>query len=321
MRSLILLLKLVVSGSIVWLVWDKFDFSQIQHIFSNPLLLVTIPVCWALNQLLTTLRLHSILKALGRPTQLADVAHANLSSLFVGNLMPGIIGADIIKFFYIKKHDSGMSNTQLAVVLAVDRVLGLIAVLFWCSFFSFFIDINVFDHQKERSLNLLSYLPTILLIGILLALATSKFFIRFFARLPLPELIKKFITTYWNLLTSHKKGTLALVMIYNLSAVLVLLTGLAFIGGQIQAEQNEQITLAFHLFLIPLSIVATMLPITPMGIGVAQITMAGAYELFGLNPAIGVSISTLSQLSLLGISVLVGGPVFLFRKLNFFKAS
>lgn len=307
------LLKLTIAVAILWLVWDKVDFAQLRLVLTNPLLLAVIPACWALNQLLTTLRLHSILRALGRPTQLVDVILANMSSLFVGNLMPGVIGADVVKFFYIKKHDPAMTNTQLALVLALDRILGLIAVLFWCSIFSFFI-IAEGGGKGSRVTQFLTYMPMAILFLALISIAMLDFILAFISRFQLPAVFRNLVDTYRHLVQSRNKRSLAFVMIYNLLAVFVLLAGLVLVGGQLHLQQTGEAMVALQFFLIPLALIASMLPLTPMGIGVAQITMAGAYGLFGLDSSVGVSISTLSQLGLLSVSILVGGTVFLLGK-------
>lgn len=316
MRGLKYSLKLAIAIAILWLVWDKFDSAQFRFVLTNPLLLVIIPLSWILNQLLTTLRLYSVLQALERPTQLHDVIQANMSSLFVGNLMPGVIGTDVVKFFYIKRHDPAISNTELGLVLALDRILGLVAVLFWCVFFSLFIDRDALG-QNPQVTQLLSYIPIALLFLIVASFAMLDYIMVFLSRFQLPITFQNLVKTYRHLMKCRSKRSLIIVMAYNLLAVFVLLAGLVFVGGQLNVEQGYQSMIALQFFLIPLVLVASMLPLTPMGIGVAQITMASAYGLFGLDSSVGVSISSLSQLGLLSISILIGGIIFLLGKSNF----
>jgi uncharacterized protein (TIRG00374 family) len=301
------LLKLLITGSILYFIWDKFDFSQLQHVFKNPLLLVIVPVCWLLNQLLTTMRLHTFFLALGRPTKFFDVLHANMSSLFVGNLLPGVVGADVVKYFYLKRHDPSIFRSQLALILVLDRIMGLMSVLFWCSFFSVFILFGITTSPPA----LLIYLPSILLIILIVGLFTVKLIAPYASRLKLPLLVIGLIDTYHQILKLKNSRELTLMMFYNLLAVFILLAGLVFIGGQLQLQQNEESMYILQFFLIPLVLIAAMIPLTPMGIGIAQVTMASAYSLFGLDESIGVTVSTLSQLGLLTISVLVGGGFFL----------
>ncbi len=304
-------LKIVVAAIIIYLAWDKFNFEQINFVLTNPLLFLIIPLCWILNQILTTLRLHTILRILKRPTRLSDTLRANLSSLFVGNLIPGVVGADVVKFFNLRKHDPLIKKSQLALILTIDRILGLISVLFWCSFFSFFI-----ARKSSDSTMLLTYLPIAILLSVFIAVIVLNLFATFLLRFRIPAIIRDLIETCKILVQGGEKKLLFLMMFYNLLAVLVLLTGLVIVGGKLQLQQSGESMIALQFFLIPLVLVAAMLPITPMGVGVAQITMAGAYSLFGLDSAVGVSVSTLSQIALLGVSIFIGGASF-FLDTNF----
>lgn len=306
-------LKLAFAAFIFWMVWDNVDPNQFKFVLNEPLLLAVGPLCWLLNQLLTTMRLHAVLQALGRPTQLGDVLRANMSSLFVGNLMPGIVGADVVKFFYLKKNDPSMQNSQLFFVLALDRVLGLMAVLFWCSVFGFFLSSSVFDGRPAFT-RWLTYAPAGILAVMLLGLWLLNLVMRFASKLQLPARVRDFLDTYQHFRDSRNTRSLALVLTYNLSAVFIVLAGLVIMGGQLQLHTGGEPMFALQFFLIPLVLISSMLPLTPMGIGVAQISMAGAYELFGLSSSVGVSVSTLSQLGLLMVSLVVGGTCFLLSK-------
>lgn len=313
MTVLKFLIKLAIAAAIIWLVWDKVDFLQMKFILANPVLITLIPICWLLNQILTTLRLHTVLHALGRATKLNDVFRANMCSLFIGNLMPGVIGADAVKFFYLKRHDPSILNAQLVLVLALDRVLGLVAVLFWCSVFSFFINTDGWGQSSGVS-TLFIYVPAAIFVLIILGFLTLSLVIGYISRFKLPIFIFNFFDTYRYLVERRNNRSLAIVMGYNLMAVFVVLAGLVLVGGQLQLQQSGEEMIALQFFLIPLVLIAAMLPLTPLGLGVAQITMAGAYGLFGLEASVGVSISTLSQLGLLSVSILVGGVFFLLSK-------
>lgn len=55
----------------------------------------------------------------------------------------------------------------------------------------------------------------------------------------------------------------------------------------------------------------SMIPLAPLGIGLAQLSMAGAYELFGLPASTGIGVSTASQMALLLVTLIVGGSIFM----------
>jgi uncharacterized protein (TIRG00374 family) len=313
MKMLRLVVKLSIVAAILWVVRDRVDFSQFRSVLNNPVLLASIPLCWLLNQTLTTLRLHALLTLLGRSSRLEDVFRANMSSLFVGTLMPGVIGADLIKFFYLRRNDPDISKLELAVVLGLDRILGLVAVLFWCSVFSFFVW-RTSSHSPSGGMSALTYLPVVLFLTLVVALVGFDVLITLVSRLKLPEKVIGLIEAYKRLRRFGAGRSLVPVFAYNLLAVLVLLIGLVFVGASLHLEKSGTAEIAFQFFLIPLALISSMLPLTPMGIGVAQITLASAYEMFGLNASVGVSVSTLSQLGLLVVAVLVGGVAFVFGK-------
>lgn len=311
MRIPAFFIKLSISVAIIWLVWDKVSIDQLRFVLTDPILLAIIPVCWFVNQIFTTLRLHSFLHALGRSIRLLDVFRANMSSLFVGNILPGVIGADVVKFVYLRKYDPSILKAQLAIVLALDRVLGLISVLLWCSFFSLFIDTHASRYESEVTYFFV-HMPIVILVFLILGVSAFGVVITFCFRSKVPLCIRNFVDTYRELGLMRCKHLVALVMLYSLLAVFVLLLGLVIVGGELQLQQTGESMFALQFFLIPLALIASMLPLTPMGIGVAQITMASAYSLFGLDSSVGVSISTVSQLGLLFVSVTVGGVCFLF---------
>jgi uncharacterized protein (TIRG00374 family) len=314
MKARKFILKLSLAAVILWFVWDKFDFGQLRMVLTNPALLAVIPACWLANQALTMLRLHSILQALGRPTRLSDVVQANMSSALIGSLIPGVIGTDVVKFFYLKKHDPEIPHVQLGLILVIDRMLGLLAVVAWCSFFSLLIIVNDDAAALDGSTKLYLYLPFALLIVSGVGLSIIDVIMRFLSRFNLPSIASDSVRTYRQLIQSYNRKSLALLITYNLSAVFVLLAGLVFIGGKLQIQQHGEAMATLQFFLIPLVLIASMLPLTPMGMGVAQVTMASAYNQFGLDSSVGVSISTLSQLGLLVVSVLFGGSFFLWGR-------
>lgn len=311
MRRWLIFLKVLVALAILWLIRDKFDLQQFISVVNNPLLLLIVPLCWGMNQFFTTMRLHTMLKALDRSAQLSDIFRANFSSLFMGNLMPGVMGADVIKFFYIKKHDINISNTQLVLILSLDRFFGLLAILFWCSVFSFIIDTSTYT---DKLTILLIHLPIILLGAFVASFFAINILLKYMRRFTLPTVIQDLVATFMLLISTKQKKLLVMIMVYNLLAVFVVLAGLVVVGSFLHERQTGQAMMSMQLFLIPLSLIVSMLPLTPMGIGVVQVTMGGAYALFGLDPSVGVSVSTSSQIGMFIVSILIGGPFFLSGK-------
>lgn len=306
-QALLFLLKVAIAGVILWLIWDEFDPGQFSYVFSQPLLLSLLPACWVVNQLLVTARLQFILLALERQVEYMDVLRANLSALFFGNVVPGTVTVDIIKFFYIKQHDRNIPNTWLIMVFIMDRFVGLMSMLFWCSLLGMALFLLVDDYDAMVYWYLL---PLVLLaggiIGLLLALWLKNWLKNFRWSRPLVPLIEMADLLF----ARGKTARLVSVCLVSLAAVFVILAAMAVIGGILHLEVAGESRAMAQFFLVPLSLIASMIPLAPMGIGVSQFTISYAYQAFGLEPSVGVSVSTLTQLGMLVVSVSLGGYFF-----------
>lgn len=304
-QALAFLAKLAIAATILFFIWDEFDGSQFAYVLERPALALLLPVTWLVNQLLVTLRLTLILHTLERSVTYGDVLRANMSALFFGNVLPGTVTIDIIKYFYIKQHDPDIPATWLIMVFLLDRAIGLFCILFWCSCFGILLAAS----QGMREIPYW-YVPGLMLVaGIMGALAG----------LVLKDLVKRYrwsqkfvpLIDMLDLMFNRQKITqLAAVVLSSLAAVFVLLGGSVILGATLHSEITGDSAILEQFFLVPLSLVASMIPIAPLGVGVSQFTLSVAYEALGLVSTVGVSVSTWSQLGALVISVIFGGYFF-----------
>ena len=304
-----LFLKLVVIALILFLIWDKVDIGQIKKLFDNPSIFILLISAWVLNLFLTIFRLHIILIGAGRKINFFSLIKATTSSMFVGNLLPGVLGADAVKFLYIKKLDPTIGKGKLALALLLDRVLGLIGVLFWCSFGGLLLFI-FYRQDFSSNLQAIFYAPSAILIVALLFLLIIFIYFKKFSSLKSENRLNRILQDLSFLVKGCGPREFFLAMGANLSAVFILLVALVYMGISISAQPNLEGSLV-QFFLIPLVLFSSMIPLAPMGFGLAQLSMAGAYDLFGLQASIGIAVSTASQIALLLITLIVGGSVFL----------
>lgn len=305
--------KVILKSSIVILIfiyiWDKLDINQLKKFIDSPGIFLLLIFAWILNILLTIFRLFIILISIGRKISFISLVKSCVSSMFVGNLLPGVVGADAVKFLYIKKLDPEIGKTKLALILFMDRLLGLIGVLFWCSIGGLTLLI-FYRNNISTSLHFILYLPSILLPFTLLALFSVY---AYFRKFPYSKFNGRFDTVFTELsaiITSCNLRHFLMVMGSNLLAILLLLLALVYMGIFITSSPNIEGGM-IQFFLIPLVLFSSMVPLAPLGIGLAQLTMAGAYELFGLSPSTGITVSTASQMALLLVTLTVGGSFFM----------
>ncbi len=161
---------------------------------------------------------------------------------------------------------------------------------------------------KEMALWTLT--PLCLLIVLVSAFLLSGLFLKTFHRLDLHPILKNLIDIAVRLMHVRDKKLLFLMAAYNLLAMWVLIGSQVFVGVLLQIHQGHAPLFATQFFLIPLSLVIALLPLTPMGIGTTQAALAVVYPVFGIDPAVGITVSTMGQLGLLALSLTVGGWFF-----------
>lgn len=312
-RYLNLILKFLLAILIIWLMRDKFNLSQFYTIISNPSLFLIALISWGLNQFLVSIRLNNIMQALGIASNFKSILNANMSSLFAGNLLPGVIGSDLIKYFYLKKKEKNLSD-QLVLALTIDRVLGLFTIVLYSLFFSVFLLIDMASSKINLGILWLVSAPWLICIFSILLFFLTKIFIK--AYKPSSNKFYSFKNALDFAVSKGSRKFLLLAIINSFFAVFSLMAGLAWIGGELHAFSTGNQMFFLQLLLIPLVLISAILPFTPMGVGIAQFTMASAYSLCGLDESVGVTVSSISQLSLLLLSLVIGGYFFIFFKMK-----
>ena len=309
-KVLIFTFKISFAIYILWYVRDKFDFNQLKFFFENPVLLLIGPISWIINQIFLTLRLYYLIKKTKLNLTFHHVWVSNLTSIFAGNLLPGIIGTDSVKFVYLKKFSKKSKISEILSVIFVDRLLGITGLLFITSIFSLFVlhdDIFLMDNNQ--------ILQKITLLPLLLFLIISflyLFFISIFKKFNFSKIkYYEYLNYLYQLISKDNNKYYLKVLIFNLLGILFLILGLTTIGVILQYSISGNSLFTIQLFLIPLILFANMVPLTPLGIGTAQLTMAAAFSLYGLDPSIGITISTISQVSMVFVSIILGGFYFL----------
>jgi len=309
-RISIFIIKISIAIFILWYVRDKFDFNQLEFFFENPFLLLIGPISWIINQIFLSLRLYFIIKKSQLNLTFYHVWVSNLASIFAGNLLPGIIGTDSVKLIYLNKFCKKSKISEILSVIFVDRLVGVTGLLFVTSLFSLFVlNDDIFLNKDNSILQKITLLPMLLFfILTLLYLIFIFSFKKFdFSKIKFYEYLN-----YLNrLVTIDNNKYYIKVLIFNLLGILFLVLGLTTIGVILQHSISDNSLFTIQLFLIPLILFANMIPLTPLGIGTAQLTMATAFSLYGLDPSIGITISTISQVSMVLVSIILGGFYFL----------
>ena len=300
--------KILIAVALIVYVLNRFNLSQTFEILNNPFYIILICIGWFLNLSLTAIRYKYVSKVFELDISIFNTIKISFISQFIGNLLFGVIGADVYKMIFLKKTYQNYSTSTLIITVIIDRLLGLMALFEFCLFSSgYFLTLpqsNLTKLQFEitQKIFVLSLIVTILSF---LIFPSLKFALK-------TKLIKKYNVLYMNL----NLNNLFKIYLVNFVAVGILLFSLAVVGSLDNQSNLNLRNMISQILIIPISLIVSMIPLTPMGIGISQLSMGSGYKLFGLDGDLGVAISTASQLGLILNSIICGMPLFFWDKRN-----
>ncbi len=262
-------LKLLISISLIYFVIKQIDYNRLLLLLksSNLLLLFLAFILFNISKIISAVRLNWYFKEIAVEIE----EHNNIILYYVGmfyNLfLPGGIGGDGYKALLIKRRFN-VKVTPIFKALLLDRVSGLIALIFLASLLFIVSDYSIYP------ITILSIIVAILIYPIFYLVSRKyNIFIKYFNR-----------TTILGLLVQIFQLLSAIVIIYAL-------------------PQSSHIVEFLVLFLI--SSVVAVLPITIGGVGVRELTFLYGLGYIGVSASLGVAFSFIFFLITL-LSSLIG---------------
>jgi uncharacterized protein (TIRG00374 family) len=308
-----LVLKIGFSvGVIVWMVQSgAIDLSTFK-IFLSPKYLIPGFIFIFINIMLCVERWRQLLLAQKIELSLLETAKLSFMGLFFNYIVPGGVGGDVIKGFYIVRGNP-YRKMGAAVSVLMDRVLGLYAMIL-IALVCLLIDQNPAHQSSEIAHLRQALLMVFVVFSISLAFAFSKK-IRasgvetFLRKLPLGE---KLVRGYD---AAHSFGENPWVIFYSIFLSIVAQTFSIFIFILAGYAMNlPDVPFAAYFFVVPIGFIATAVPISPAGVGVGQVAFMFLFNTYlGYKTSLGATAITIIQV-LQFVFGLVGAWFFIRRK-------
>lgn len=256
-----LTVKLLVSGVAVAFVLRNIDFGQMwaRMRSADPVFLAAALAVYALSQVISARRLGCMFAAVG----LTFPALSNLKlywlGMFYNFFLPGGIGGDGYKVYYLKKY-SELRVRDLVMAILGDRMSGLVAIAIYLLFFSSFCVEQLPIPMRQW---LFALAP--------LAVGAYYLFLRIF---------------YRRLKAACARVTLLSMLIQGMQ---MLAAGLVLCSlGSMSLSATID-----YLFLFLLGSIASAVPITLGGIGARELTFVVGSEWIGTSGDTAVALSLL----------------------------
>ena len=233
--------------------------------------------------LLSVLRLILLLKTIQYPLRFLEGLKLNMIGLFFNTILPGMLGGDFVKGYYLFKSEEAMKGKSIGI-LFMDRICGLLAI--------FFIGATAIAYLLTRqSRFLMPYRQEtqVLLAGILccFALFGLIFILGRNAGIRLKIKQKAAAIFHWNILQNLISGFGALLqngrifaccLVISLAMQLLSLSGLLVLSRIIGGVMPDLIALTAVSSLV---IVIGIIPVTPGNLGWTELLAAFAWSAVG----------------------------------------
>jgi uncharacterized membrane protein YbhN (UPF0104 family) len=254
------LLKIGITSLALYWVSTKVDFADVKEALldSNPLFLLAAFVCYAISQMLSAWRLNSYFQKIDLHLEERYNFKLYLLGLFYNMFLPGGVGGDGYKIYFLRKK-FGIQGRKLLSAVFFDRVSGLWALALITASLVIFIP----------KLEIPNYIPIALVI-----LGTILYY--FLLRRFFPAFSKGLVLPHFKAICSWS---------FQILAVICLLFALDFEGK-----------FSPYLFTFLLSSLVAVFPFTVGGLGAREMANVFGAKYFMLDTHLAVLISLLFYL-------------------------
>jgi len=306
------LLKMLVGGGLIyWVLRGKMvDFTLLQSVLFNPLNLIISFLFLGFAAFVIAGRWFLLARAQQLSLSFKNVFELVMIGNFFNTFMPGAVGGDIIKAWYVARREPSRRTKAVFTVL-LDRVIGLSIVLFFAAVTM----LIYFEWVQQRpQLQMLSYViwgicGAVAVFGMLFfgnALWEFKFvqgILAFFHRF---RPISKIMDAAGLYRKNLRVVMLALILSsLNIGAIVFLY----MIQGQAIEINMEMLK---YFLVVPIGLTVFAIPLLPGGIGVGQVAFYTLFQWAGIgNPELGGTLCTLMQIYVMLFNCL--GAVFYLR--------
>jgi uncharacterized membrane protein YbhN (UPF0104 family) len=270
-KVLILILKLAVSSFSFYLISRKADMAQVGHILKSIGLLtfLSASALYIMSQVLSTMRWQLLLPD---KYSLKRLFSLYMIGAFFSSFLPGIVGGDAVRAYYLNKDAKKISVTLAAVFM--DRYIGLVTLmLIGISAFPF--SLKVFGDSPHKWL-----MP-----GFFVSFAIGSILF-FWLRLGKRFKLMTGIYEYFSIIRQQRavivKALLLSVGVQLLNFVSVII---------LASRMGEEISLLLLAVFLPIVTTIVALPISISGLGVREGAFVILLGLIHISPEAATSLS------------------------------
>ena len=283
------LIKMLAAVALItWLVKSgKLELSFVTEIIKNDPYRVLAAVLFILvDQVFVALRLKIIILTKAKETiSLLKLLIVNWIGLFFNSVLPGAVTGDLVKIFYIRDMDRALPKDFIFLGVFMDRLIGLIGLVFVGSMFSLFSYTSLVSLSQN-----VEYLIHLNLL-IFAAIVVAAIFYLFFSELPLKISKKLQALPVFNKVMPIFDRVWQTLILFKPRIFEIFLCSLAVqffsmvIFWYLVAPYAQGAELDFFKIasILPMGFISIALPIAPAGLGVGHAVFESLLGFYGIT--------------------------------------
>jgi uncharacterized protein (TIRG00374 family) len=256
--------KLSVSVIALYIIFSKTDSGQVFAVLKNIdiLFFLAAVLLFILSQLLASIRWKYLLPEKFKIKRLFSLY---MVGSFFSNFLPGVVGGDVVKGYYLNKHSKKISLTLGSIFM--DRYMGYVGLI-TIGILAFPYAMHYFGESVYRWS--IPIIFTAFVIGSLL----------FFSLQPGKRF--KLFAEFYEYLSSLKSNRDIIIKAFLISLLIQLITYSKIIILAIALQVDIPLLVFFGL--MPIAITLTTLPISIAGVGIREGSFVVLLGLIGITP-------------------------------------
>ena len=317
-KRIFTIIQIALAITILALLFSRIDKSELLAVLSRtaenwPLIisaLITTLVCLCI----CTLRWKILLGTIGLKLSFSRMLTLYFVGHFFNAFMPGVVGGDLPKAFYVAK-ETHHKKTEVVSTVFIDRIIGLIALIA-LSTVIMICNLNFFLSNNYTKIALLFNCALLggCVMGLFLVFQRNIFeqfalFRKFEERTSAGKILSRAYNSFRTCLYSPA------VLVKTLGLSLINHTLMISIAFQVGKALGIQIRFLDYLVVFPTINAAAALPITPSGWGIKEGVAKYLLGAMNVPETMAIPLSALTTMLLLFWSV-VGGIVYILYSLK-----
>lgn len=316
LKSIISTIAKIFFASLVvyWLVSSgKFDLESFKTLVT-PSFFIKCFICVMMGIFINNFRWHLLLKSQSVNVSIYECFRLSLIGMFFNFTMPGGVGGDIVKAYYLVK-ETKHSKSSLISTVFLDRVIGfaVMAMVALCSILFYPELLNKNWEIQSLAFFLVGIIFCFFLLILLSVSQKAKEIIRLeqlIKKMPMGDKFQKVLDSF------SKYGEQPSIFLKSIGLSVLSQSFLILATYLTAVQMGIELSLNSLLFAVPLGLMAVAIPVAPAGVGVGQAAFLMFFGLVGVrDPHIGVNAITVIQIMQF-CSGLIGGYYYIMNKKN-----